>query len=34
MPAPMSHTETPTRAGSDGPPVIEASPTSAWTSRS
>ena len=34
MPAPMSQTETPTRAGSDGPPVIEASPTSAWISRS
>ena len=34
MPAAMSQTETPTRAGASGPPVIEASPDSAWISMS
>src|SRR5215510_3459654 len=32
MPAAMSQTETPTRAGASGPPVMEASPDSACTS--
>ena len=34
MPAPMSQTETPTRAGASGPPVTEARPASAWISMS
>ena len=34
MPEAMSVTETPTRAGASGPPVTEASPLSACTSRS
>ena len=34
MPEAMSATETPTRAGASGPPVTEASPLSACTSRS
>ena len=34
MPVQMSTTETPTRAGASGPPVTEASPDSAWISRS
>jgi hypothetical protein len=34
MPAAMSQTETPTRAGASGPPVTEASPLSAWISMS
>ena len=33
-PVPMSTRETPTRAGASGPPVTEASPDSAWISRS
>ena len=33
-PVAMSTMEMPTRAGSDGPPVIEHSPDSAWISRS
>jgi hypothetical protein len=34
MPAAMSTTDTPTRAGASGPPVTEAGPASAWIRRS
>ena len=34
MPAAMSQTDTPARAGASGPPVIEARPDSAWISMS
>jgi hypothetical protein len=34
MPAAMSQTDTPTRAGASGPPVTEATPASAWISMS
>ena len=34
MPAAMSQTETPARAGASGPPVIEDRPDSAWISMS